>query len=38
LPTINCLVLRRSASTGGGVAGIPSMTPSLMISRLPTAA
>ena len=30
LPTISCLVLRRSASTGGGVAGMPSMTPSLM--------
>ena len=32
LPTISCLVLRRSASTGGGGAGIPSMVPSVMLS------
>ena len=31
LPTISCRVLRRSASTGGGVAGMPSMMPSVMI-------
>jgi hypothetical protein len=29
-PTMSCRVFRRSDNTGGGNAGIPSITPSLM--------
>src|SRR6266498_2900883 len=35
LPTVSCLVFRRSAKVGGGLAGIPSIT-SLMTPRYPT--